>query len=454
MSPLFVASGLLALILGAYVCLRIVKDPLLGVCMFVFGSSVTMMPNLPIVGDRLAVADFIMVYTIFVCVISGVFFSSAPPGLKLVDQFALLFISVSTISSLLALMKGGEPVRVTLFMLIYLYGYCCFRLIIRIIRNRRDFERVAMWWFAGTVLAVTIGFFAATGIFRPAWTVDPIIGRINSTFKMSGQLASYVGPAIFILLYLAASKRVEPALRKLLMLLFPAALLVLLGSGSRIAFVMMVIASLTGVWIIGTSKLKDFSRAPIILAFALASVSFAIFAVAVWTDTSTAYSLTTTSPFERALKMWSEQLRSDAELSTLGGTRYDEISAVFENFWNHPLVGTGSGMFSSTYAINEVHNTYFSVLAENGMIAFIVFVCWWLLVFLRLYNSANHARGEGRLLLRLAFSAFLVLSIYQLTTNGMRQRPFWFVPALALSATAIVHREHRPNNNMPIRDSL
>ena len=450
MSPLFVASGLLALILGAYVCLRIVKDPLLGVCMFVFGSSVTMMPNLPIVGDRLAVADFIMVYTIFVCVISGVFFSSAPPGLKLVDQFALLFISVSTISSLLALMKGGEPVRVTLFMLIYLYGYCCFRLIIRIIRDRRDFERVAMWWFAGTVLAVTIGFFAATGIFRPAWTFDPIIGRINSTFKMSGQLASYVGPAMFVLLYLATSKRVPLIPRLLVICLFLAGLVVLLASGSRIAFVVMVFAGLAGVWIIGRSRLKEFSRAPLLAAFASAALAFSVFVVAIWADTSTRYGLTTTPPFERAVKLWSEQFRSGPELSTLGGTRYDEVSAVLENFWDHPFVGTGSGMFALTYNMNEVHNTYFSVLAENGLFAFIILVSWWTLILFLLRNAIHRSKREARVLMRFATAAFLAVSIYQLTTNGMRQRPFWFVPALALSAAAVVPRDLRPNNSLPI----
>lgn len=450
MSALFVAFALIGLIIGVYICLRISKDPLLGVCMFVFGSSVTMMPNLPIVGDRLAVADFIMVYTILVCVISGVFFSSAPLGLKLVDQFALLFISVATISSLLALMKGGEPLRVTLFMLIYLYGYCCFRLIIRIIRNRRDLERVAMWWFAGTALAVSIGFLASTGIFRPAWTFDPIIGRINSTFKMSGQLASYVGPAMFILLYLAASKRVPLAPRLLVICLFLAGLVVLLGAGSRIAFVVMVFAGLAGVWIVGRSRLREFSRAPLLIAFASAALAFSVFVVAIWTDTSTSYGLTTTPPFERAVKLWSEQFRSGPELSTLGGTRYDEVSAVLENFWDHPFVGTGSGMFGLTYNMNEVHNTYFSVLAENGLFAFIILVSWWTLILFLLSKAIHRTRGEARVLMRFATAAFIVISIYQLTTNGMRQRPFWFVPALALSAAAVVPRDLRPDNSLPI----
>ena len=42
--------------------------------------------------------------------------------------------------------------------------------------------------------------------------------------------------------------------------------------------------------------------------------------------------------------------------------------------------------------------------------------------------------------MRLVVLGFMSIAIYQVTTNGMRQRPFWFVPAIAI-ATASVLRQ-------------
>ena len=97
-------------------------------------------------------------------------------------------------------------------------------------------------------------------------------------------------------------------------------------------------------------------------------------------------------------------------------------------------------MFSETYRLNELHNTYFSILAENGLWAFICFVLWWgwqMALHLRLIRRSQ---GEIRLVLRLAFAAMLTLCIYQMSINGMRQRPFWFIPGLTLSALALARQ--------------
>lgn len=77
-------AGFALILLGVvtYGCVRIAKDPLLGICLFVFLSSITMMPPLPIVGDRLAVADFVMLYTLLVCAIKGSFFRPPPAGFE------------------------------------------------------------------------------------------------------------------------------------------------------------------------------------------------------------------------------------------------------------------------------------------------------------------------------------------------------------------------------------
>ena len=440
MTVIYAGGALLALGVILYGCVRIAKDPLLGVCLFVFLSSITMMPQLPVVGDRLAFADLVMLYTLLVCTVRGHFFRPPLPGLKLVDQLALLFIAIATISSLLALFRDGDPVRVVLFLLIYAYGYCCFRIIIRMIRDRETLKRLMIWWLAGAILVIVIGFLAGTGVYRPAWTFDPVIGRINATFKMSGQVASYLGPAMFILFYLAGTRRLSRPLQLGVLSLIFAGAFVLLGAGSRTSFMIMVISVGAGTWVMITSAQRRLRRVPLLFASISAVTAFSLFALSVWSDTSSQYRLTSTSPFERAIKMWSEQTSGGWDIEELGGTRYDEISAVLENFDKAPLTGTGSGMFSQTYKINEVHNTYFSVLGENGLIAFIIFLFWWAFIFVTLRKPITRARGEEKVILKLVFWAFLTLSLYQMTINGMRQRPFWFIPALAVATSAVLRQ--------------
>lgn len=440
MSAVQIILALIAAGIAFYGCFRIAKDPLLGVCLFIFLSSITISPSLPIVGDRLVIADFVMIYTIFICMFQGQFFDSPLPGLKLVDQLAFIFICLATISSLLVLISGGEAIRSILFLVIYLYGYCCFRLIIRIVRDRKALERLLSWWVAGAVLVIVVGFMAATGIYKPAWTFDPVINRISATLKLSGQVASYLGPAIFILFYLAATRRISRPLQIGVVALIFAGAFVLLSAGSRMSFLIMIFSIAAGTWIVVSARQRSINRFPLLFTTVIATLSFFSFAVTVWTDTSTTYGLVTTSPTERAIKMWSEQVKVGSDMQTLGGTRYDEISQVLQNFEEHMFLGTGSGLFSQTYQTNEVHNTYFSILGENGIFAFLIFIYWWALMFFVLLGSIKRAAGENRLVLKLGFCAFLMLSLYQMTTNGMRQRPFWFTPALALSTAIILSR--------------
>lgn len=435
-----VASAIALLV--ALLLLRISRRPELGIYTFVFLSSNTMMPNLPVVGDRLIVADFVMLFTLLITALQGQFFRSAPTGLKLIDQVGLAFILVASFSSIIALIKGGDPVRVILFLLIYAYGYCCFRLILRLITTRAAVIRLLMAWAAGATLLTVVGFLASTGIYKPAWTFDPEIMRISSTMKKSGQVSSYLGPALFLLVYLGVTAELSTKQRLVALALVAASAVVLLGTGSRISFVILVFSILYCFIAVMITTGSDIRRGLLVFATVAGVAGFAAFALNVLSNNDEEYGLLTTSPFERALKMWSEQsANEEADLSDFGGSRYHEISVAFSNIENHLFIGTGSGMFGRTYRLNEIHNTYVSILAENGLISFVIFLFWVSLIFAVILKTSAMARGNDRLIMRLLIGAFLSLLIYQMTTNGMRQRPFWFVPAIALCVTAAIRRD-------------
>lgn len=146
-----------ALAVGAiavpFALMRIVRDPTVGIYIFVALSSIIMMPQLPVVGDRVAAADFVMGFAILVAALRGHLLRPPPKGTRLLDQLALVFTVLCTVSSLVAVAGGADPARVILFMIIYIYGYLCFRLMIRLIDTPRSYERCAFggwpawpWW--------------------------------------------------------------------------------------------------------------------------------------------------------------------------------------------------------------------------------------------------------------------------------------------------------------------
>jgi hypothetical protein len=441
-SELVIISFPVLLVVVALLLVKIYRDVVFGIYVFIFLSSITQMPNLPVVGDRLSVSDFVMAFTLLVAAYKGVLFSKVAKPLILIDQLALLFIFIASISSVISLIFSESVIhgRAFLFMIIYIYGYLCFRLIIRVVNDREKLFRVFLWWAAGATLLTIVGFLASTGIYKPTWTYDPIIMRISSTMKNSGQVSSYLAPAMFIFIFMSISKWLSFSKRSMMIFLSVAAVVVMMGTGSRISFVILIFTLFYGVFIVVTTTGASVRRSLLMISLFVGGWGFTGYVVSVWTDTSTEYGLVTTSPFERAIKIFSENSREDAEISEVGGARYSEISTAFENFDKNPFFGVGSGMFSSTYQLNEIHNTYISILAENGLFSFISFIIWWFLMILFVYRSACFSKGDNKLILKFALGGMLALSTYQLTTNGMRQRPFWFVPAIAV-ASAVVLRQ-------------
>jgi hypothetical protein len=434
--------AIIAAVPALYVLLKVRRDSFLGVCLFVLLSSITMTPSLPLVGDRLSIADAVMLPTLFGAFTRGELGRKVPAQLRHTEFFVSSFIGLCTVSSVLAILQTYEPDRLILFLLIYLYGFFCYRLIVRVVDTPRKFAIVCLYWMAGATIVILFGFLASTGIYRPEWSVDPVINRVSSTMKGSGQVSSYIGPAFFILVFLAADPAWRLWKRVLVIGLMGASGVVFLGTGSRISLIILLFSIAYSLAVVVTARGTTVRKGPLLVATVVGITAFSLFAASVWSDTSEEYSLVGTSPFERPLKMFAEtSRRADAGIEEWGGTRYDETAAVLEHFTANPILGIGSGMFTSVYYINEVHDTYMSILGENGLLSFFFFWCWWLSVAGHLLSGAIRGRSpDSRYIHRLMLGAFIALSIYQTTTNGLRQRPFWFTPAILLSGAVVLRR--------------
>ena len=436
---MIVAAGVAGLV---FLLPRLYARPELGAYAFIFLSSITISPNLPLVEDRLIFADFVMAMTIAVLMSSGRFFERLPKEKRLFDMLAMVFFMMIALSSIVALFGDADGTRTVFFTIIYFYGYCAFRALLILIDDEVKLVRLLLAWMSGAALVMTVGVLAASELFAPEWAFDEKIGRLSATMQNSGQVSSYIGPILLGFFFVATATSIQLKWRLFSLAIIAGACVVLLGTGSRISFMMMIVSIIFACSVVMLSSTRTIGRGLPLAAALAGGVVFASYSAAVWQDTSEKYGLLTTSPFERAIRMFAERSRNEeAGIEEWGGTRYDEISVALDNIEKHPVFGTGAGAFSRTYKINEVHNTYINVLAENGALAFLALVVWWGLIAINLMRmSMRGGTARRRFLSRLAFGGFIVLCLYQMTTNGLRQRPFWFASATAVCFIAVASR--------------
>lgn len=447
MSELYLFAVPLLFVGMVGLALHLYRVPVHGVYIFLFLSSVTIAPTLPVVGDRLSSSDYVMTLTIFYAFINGKVFCRVNREIYFIDKTADLFILLCVVSSLLAMMFYEDIIRPFVYMVIYVYGYFCFKVIVRLLDSKDKLYKAFLSYGAGAALLTLVGALAATGVYKPAWTYDPIINRISSTMRNSGQVASYLGPALFVFAYVLGIKEFKLRYKYIAAGLLGMAGLVLLATGSRISFVIFIFAMLYVVYVTFRKYRKvTVTRVPIVTLGIVSISIMAFFVITVWVGGEYTYKIgdETTAPQERAVRLFIQNYLEDTTKSAdtvevWGGTRYVEISAAMDVFWENPIFGLGTGMFSVTQRMHEVHNSYFSILVENGILALLIYLWMVFQIFRALFRKMrSYKQKEFEFVYRMIVGSLVVLLIYQMTTNGIRQRPFWFVPALAVVAVSVL----------------
>lgn len=151
-----------------------------------------------------------------------------------------------------------------------------------------------------------------------------------------------------------------------------------------------------------------------------------------------------------------------SERFLLKETMYSRIGAykiAFQAFRQNPLFGIGYNEFEQyaknyqedmaymdVIAAKQAHNTFLSVLAENGIIGFIPFILFWIAVIrgaADLYRKAEHEREKQLSIMLLSVAAALI-------TPWFFERTGYYAPLnnvffLIFGVVAgILHWEHRP----------
>jgi len=107
-------------------------------------------------------------------------------------------------------------------------------------------------------------------------------------------------------------------------------------------------------------------------------------------------------------------------------------------FIGHPLVGSGAGILFTTIG-SEAHQTFLSILAETGLIGFLLFTCILAIV-------VNQAAGLPKGYSGLWFSVFFIWVIGVLSLTWEAMKPTWLFMSFVIIEAAALQDQFRSEN--------
>jgi hypothetical protein len=442
--PLVVVAVILAAVI-AY-------EPVIGVYVYLFGCAILLTTKLPVVREKLAGCDFVMLLVLLTFFVNRAKWKieTVLPIQYSALRFGLLYVVICGLS--IAINAGNivEYSRSLLELAVYVYGFVACVAIVILVDDRKKWRNCLIAWCFGAGVVGIVSCMAASGIYDPTWARDEFTMRISSTLRESGQISSYCGPILPFLVFASSISSVPIRVRRILYFLIVPVMVAILGSGSRIALTILCM-SLVGVFVMRPmfptrSQLASVAFWIIALA-AVAGLGKVVYDVA--TDTSEVYTAGQTSPFERPIRIIAEWWRGER---VFDATRPEQGRSFAKRFVDHPLLGSGLGNYTLRYRTHEIHNSYVSSLAETGCFGFSALLIWLAAVWRNGTLGLKYSRDpDYRLLIACMLFGFVLLLMYQMTALGLRQRPWWFIPALIICIPRILIA---PDDKTQQRDTL
>ena len=433
------ASGLCG---AAVLTAALAGNPVRGLYLYLFAAAILLTRELPVVREKLTVCEPIFACTVLALVLFHGRVRRGPVPLLPAQRGVLTAAGCWLASVFLSLAVNFSLGRIVdldrslLEAATYTYGFALSVTFVLYIDTWEKWRTCLLAWCLGGAVVTAVGL-TAIFVYAPEWTRDDFSGRISSTQRESGQVASYLGPLLPLVAF--ALRRPGPSavwrsppVRAAGFGLLAGMFVVMLATGSRAAFLITGIAFcglLVLLFYVAPRQRVRVGATRLVAAGGLLAAGYFVYAVA--TDTGEAYAAGKTKPWERSIRIFAETFRG--ERAGIDQNRQEQIERIGENWLDRPAVGAGPGNYGFSTGGHEIHNSYLNVLGEQGLLGVLAFGAWLLMAGNLGWGSYRAAPpGEARVLvLGFLFGCGLLL-FYNLTVLGLRQRPLWFINGLLI----------------------
>ena len=432
---------------GGVAVTAFLRRPMWGLYAFLVLSAVLIAPELPVVGEKLSVADPVFALAAACLLVSGRRLRATPVPLLRAQKHALGLVTLwwllATVSLLTNVARGAVgpayQVQCLLELAVYLYGILSLAVVVRYVDTWPRWVAALTAYAVGGAVVSVVGW---AGLLpgAPAWMMDEYSGRVSSTLRESGQVAGYVGPLLVYSLFLH-QQWAAPRWARSRAGLAAGVVAVLSGfgvnvlSGSRMSLLVNAVAFAALAALVVRENRRTGTKTGRV-KFVLATGLVAGVTVAGMAAAAPEQRTGPVPPWARAVQIFQAWWEGEAEVDD---PRVRQLKIASGTFLDYPIVGVGAGNWKFFYGTHEPHNTYVAVAAEGGAVAAAAFLLFLLVLGgIGLRASARCPAGPPRALVRAFLVGFGVLLFYQLTILGLRQRHFWFLCGLMICLPRVI----------------
>lgn len=427
------------------------RRPVRGLYLAFFTSGILLTPNLPVVRDKFAATEVVFLLTWVALLLHRGRATGAGP-LRQQQMLSLLlggaFILWTLLSFGLNNMGYTEAFVPSLVETVnFIYGYLMFLTTVMLAREWEHWQGSINWWVAGAAVVVFFGVWAMEGS-APSWTYEEFTRRVSSTLRNENQVPSFLLPIFTVLVFMAVRKKTSLKYQALMWALAGGALLTSIGSGSRTALLMMLVAVMGVAYVaMHTAGNRPYKVGAMLNMSLALCAGFAVYFALALLNYEGDYALGHTPPWQRPVVMFYDWYHGYRELDT---TRPAQLVAVMENVSDHLLLGTGPKVYVGLYRMAEIHNTYAGILLQTGVIGLLLFLLWLLHLLWHSFRRVRRITEPWRKVLVLSLIVGMVtLLLYNMTIFGLRQRTIWLLAGLLVASWSLAPKAVRRRVAVP-----
>lgn len=416
--------------------LWIAQHQVRGLYLAIFATSVLITPNLPVVRDKFAATEVLILLTWAALLVGSGRWRRTRVRLVRPQQVSVLiggaFIGWIVLSFGINNAVFPEALLPSLVeTLNYLYGFLIFRTVLVLVDDREKWYGCLYAWLAGAALASLVGVWALIGG-APGWAYEDVTHRIASTLKNENQVPSFLLPVLVAAIFLAVRRGQAWWRTALLAALAAGMLATAIGSGSRTAL-LMIAMNILCMYLLGLREAPAgaFNRSILgMMALMLSGAAFFYVSLALALYDGH-YSLLRTPAWQRPVVTLYEWVQGNRILDE---TREEQLETVSEKYQDYLVLGAGPKLFGAREGTEEIHNTYASLLVEIGLPGLLLFIVWLGHVLWVGWHFGRYCRDPfWRLMVLSLVIGTGTLLIYNATMFGLRQRNLWIIAGLLMA---------------------
>ena len=413
------------LFIGGMIGLIVLQFPMLGLGLILASTTVAdALPQIPLLSS---VIPLIGIITFLGFISNKKYRNAIKPNLSKVELLGLIFVFWLIISnpnaSILGKTRSWVLTFIQLLMMLWLAR--------QFIRTKSDHQTIMIILVIGILISAVVAIIQVGSLSNLN-----IENRAEGLSGGANTAARYFLYGIILLFYLESESKNSQLIRIVEIFCIALLAIALIFTESRSGLILLIIFAFLQLLPMFSKKKKSV----LLIIILLATIFFLIGKTALST------------------LQFNNVIGSIINGSDTVGYRYTLWNAGIKMTFDHPFIGVGIGKFgdylpyywpvSKTILANTAHNTYIEVLAETGIIGFIIFASLLVASFLKYIKNIKESNKPSASIYTTWLIILIVLLIGSFTKGDTIDKFLWFLLGLDIQSIKSIRPKNRSEESL------